>query len=77
MNSKQRLAKNGNVIIGGTEYTSFSCVCARDGGMSQAYAIALLHTNGIKAKRAYTIYVGHYGLWVEAKYTRKASDLLF
>jgi hypothetical protein len=64
--------------INGIEYTVFSLESANYGGISQKDAIALLAEHGIKARRgAWTPYVGHYGLWVEAKYQNRASDLLF
>ena len=66
------------INIGGIEYVGFSIMKATEGGISQKDAIALLKENGIRAKRgAYTPYVGHYGLYVEAEFEDKASDLLY
>jgi len=66
------------ITIKGIEYTTFSLESANYGGISQKDAITLLAENGIKARRgAWTPYVGHYGLYVEAKFQDKASDLLF
>jgi hypothetical protein len=64
--------------IKGIDYTIFSIMKAAEGGMSQKDAIALLKENGIRSRRgAYSPFVGHYGLYVEAKFEDRASDLLF
>jgi hypothetical protein len=66
------------INIAGTKYVGFSIMKATEGGISQKDAIALLAENGIKSRRgAYTCYVGHYGLYVEAKFADKASKLLW
>jgi len=68
------------ITIKGVEYVLFSCERKDMGGRySKKEAIELLKENGIKtsATGAYTMYVGHYGLYVEAKFEDKASDLLY
>jgi hypothetical protein len=67
-----------NWVIKGIEYEEFSILKASEGGISQVNAIAILAKHGIKARRgAYTPYIGHYGLYVEAKFSDKAGELLF
>lgn len=68
------------VRVGKTEYVRFSLERKDMGGRySKQEAIALLKQNNIKVTTtgAYTPYLGHYALLVEAEFEKKASDLLF
>lgn len=65
---------------GDTVYVLFSMEKPSEGGRwSKKEARKVLAENGIKTSTtdAHTIYVGQYGLWVEAKFQEKASKLLF
>jgi hypothetical protein len=46
--------------------------------MSKDTAVYLLKEAGIKSRKdAYSPYVGHYGLWVEASKQKEAEKILF
>lgn len=66
--------------IGNTEYVLFSIERADMGGRwNKKETLETLRNANIKysTRDAYSCYVGHYGLWIEASKEREASDLLF
>jgi len=69
----------GNIRVKGVIYAPYSCLKATEGGMSKDTAVYLLKEAGIKVrtKDAYTPYVGHYALWVEASKQKEADKILF
>lgn len=56
----------------------YSVLKAAEGGMAQGYALWLLKKAGIKARRDYSPYVGHYGIRVYGgpRAQRKAEKIL-
>jgi hypothetical protein len=68
----------GQITVKGVRYALFSCLKASEGGMSKDTAVYLLKEAGIKSRKdAYSPYVGHYGLWVEANKEKEAEKILF
>lgn len=69
---------DGTITIKGIEYVEFSCLKASEGGIAQVDAIDALTRRGIKVRKgAYTPYIGHYGLYVQADRRDEASTILF
>lgn len=70
---------NNNTTIKGVEYAGFSVDRAEYGGYNKKDTIATLKAHGIKVNttHAYTPYVGHWAMLVEAKYEKEVSDWLW
>jgi hypothetical protein len=70
---------HGHIRVNHVFYAPYSCLKATEGGMSKETAVYLLKEAGIKVrtKDAYSPYVGHYGLWVEASKQKEADKILF